>query len=150
MSEKELDFIEALNEKQRAFAEHYAGSGERMPSVINAGYSSTGAAVTANRLLKNPNVLRYIKHLSKNKKEYTISSIQERQQWLSDSVKGLITEPFYYVVDGEVQVTQVPIKHRDRLKSAELLAKMRGELLDRTEIKADIVLTRIVKRYDGD
>lgn len=121
-----------------------------MPSVINAGYSSTGAAVTANRLLKNPNVLRYIKHLSKNKKEYTISSIQERQQWLSDSVKGLITEPFYYVVDGEVQVTQVPIKHRDRLKSAELLAKMRGELLDRTEIKADIVLTRIVKRYDGD
>lgn len=37
----------------------------------------------------------------------------------------------------------------DRIKAAELLARMCGELLDRHRIDADITLKRTIIRYDG-
>lgn len=52
-------------------------------AVLAAGYSETGAAVTANRLLKNPKVVRFLNYLGsrRNKKvdltpEYVISRLQ--------------------------------------------------------------------------
>lgn len=65
MSADEL--LEELTQKQRAFAEAYCSNGGNgLRAVFQAGYgfsTDKAAATEANRLLKKPNVIAYIRHL---------------------------------------------------------------------------------------
>jgi phage terminase small subunit len=48
------------NPQHQVFADEYLKDGNGTQAVIRAGYSDKGAAVTANRLLRNPKIQAYI------------------------------------------------------------------------------------------
>lgn len=85
--------------------------------------------------------------LTEDGEQTRILSAIQRQEWLSDIIRGDIKDS-HVTADGKV--IEKPLKMSDRIRAAELLARMRGELLDRHHINGEIKLTRVKKRYDGD
>ena len=70
-----------LNAKQQAFVNEFVIDKNGFQAVIRAGYSETGAGVTANRLLKNPKIREEIdKRLAKSalKQEITLDRVIQR------------------------------------------------------------------------
>jgi phage terminase small subunit len=61
------DTLRKMNLQQKLFCEHYAETMNRKKSVLSAGYSETGWAVTANRLLNHPYCSKYAAHLATKK-----------------------------------------------------------------------------------
>lgn len=58
--EKDTEGGGHLTDKQLAFAQHYAATGELKGSAVAAGYAEAGASVEANRLMKNPLIVQEI------------------------------------------------------------------------------------------
>lgn len=136
-----------LTEKQKKFCELYAATGNGYQSAIDAGYSKNVAAEMASLNLRKPKLIEYLKKITKRKTERRISTAEERQEWLTNLAEGVIDDSH---VTATGDVIGRPAKLSDRIRAAELLAKMRGELLDKHQIDGEIRLTRIKKRYDGD
>lgn len=92
-----------LNEKQKAFCEHYASCLNATEAAKRAGYSSKTAYSQGQRLLKNVEVKEYICKLSNANKTRRVASITEVLEFLSDTMR-----------DAEVNV-------KDRIKAAQSL-----------------------------
>ena len=55
--------MKKLTLKQQRFADEYIISGNATQSAIIAGYSKKYAATNTDKLLKNTNISKYIKHI---------------------------------------------------------------------------------------
>ena len=60
---KGADDMKKLTLKQQRFADEYIISGNATQSAIIAGYSKKYAATNTDKLLKNTNISKYIKHI---------------------------------------------------------------------------------------
>ena len=120
-----------LNERQRKFAEYYHATGNASESAKRAGYSEPTIRAGAAQVLANMNVQAHIKALAVAHAAPTIASGQERREILTTILRGGLEAPY---VTREGLQDGAP-DHAARVKAAELLAKMDGDL---APIKLDI------------
>lgn len=109
-----------MTARQKKFAEYYAQCGNAAQSAIQAGYSEKYAGQNANKLLKNTNIVEYIKQLTAKAQSDRIMTAVERQALLSDMAK-----------DGE----NAPA---DRIRAIDTLNKMTGEYTQKVSIDGDV------------
>lgn len=131
-----------LNPKQRAFAEHYAKEPNATKAAKAAGYEGTqhSIEVTGSRLLKHAEVRKYLDELLDACAAPRIADAVERHEFLTNVMRGKVKgrTTFY----GET-VTTYP-SAQDRIRAAELLSKINGELTEKREVKGDLVV-RVVR-----
>lgn len=125
---------EKLNIRQRKFAEYYAQSGNAGQSAAKAGYSEKFAAQNADKLLKNTNILEYIKELTDKLKDDRILTAKDRQVMLSDIARNTENEA------------------SDRIKAVDTLNKMTGEYTVKvdTTVKTSEKLSDVFKQIGGE
>lgn len=100
-----------MNDRQKAFCEHYAACGNGAESARRAGYSSKTARTQASELLTNPDILEYIQELREHAATARIASLAQLRAFWSDTL-----------YDSGA-------KMGDRLKASELLAKSLGAFM---------------------
>ena len=112
--------MEKLTVRQKKFCDEYLKSGNATQSYIKAGYKvkEDVAKVNASRLLTNAHIKEYIEKQQAKVQNKNILTIAEIQEDLTQIAK-MSTE-----------------RTNDRLKAYELLTRMQGGFLDRSEIKA--------------
>ncbi|MCA9644748.1 MAG: terminase small subunit [Myxococcales bacterium] len=115
-----------LTQKQRLFVEAYVGpaKGNATEAARIAGYSGSDAvlAVTAHGNLNNPKISDAIQKAAP--KVEPVADREERMAWLSAIVRG----------EGEYATASLS----DRMRAAEMLAKMTGDFIQRHEIKGEL------------
>ena len=100
-----------MNDKQKEFCEYYAECLNATEAAKKAGYSAKTAYSQGNRMLKNAEIVKYIKELQERAASVRIADIKEvKETWTS-------------LMRDEKQKT------RDRIRAGELLARSSGEFL---------------------
>lgn len=100
-----------MNDKQREFCEYYAECLNATEAAKKAGYSPKAAYSQGSRMLKNAEIVKYIKELQERAASVRIADITEvKETWTS-------------LMRDEKQKT------RDRIRAGELLARSSGEFL---------------------
>lgn len=112
-----------LNERQKAFCEHYAACFNATEAAVKAGYSKKTAYSIGQRLLKNVEIQNYLQTLTEAAKTGRIATIDEVLTYLSDTMRN------------EEEQT------KERTKAAELLGKRYGMFIERREIGGDISIS---------
>ncbi|WP_342431097.1 terminase small subunit [Neobacillus sp. FSL H8-0543] len=111
--------MEELNKKQRMFADFYIQTGNATDSYLRAGYKAGGhsAEVNASRLLRNAEVLKYIKERNEQLDVDFIADITETKRFWTELLR-----------DENADM-------KDRLKASEYIAKTNGAFVDKKEVK---------------
>lgn len=128
-----------LNQRQERFVLEYASTGNGVQSARRAGYTGSYAvlAVTAHDLLKNPKVAKQLKDFGTEMKSEAIASRDERLAFLSR------------VVRGEEKHRGNPPAMKDRIRAADLMAKMSGDLApQKVEIEAKSGVLEFVRKAE--
>ena len=122
--------LDALSQKRRQFVLYYTGEahGNATEAAKRAGYKNP--RVIGARLLKVASVTAAIEEARKQDEGPKIMSRRERKEFFTRVAMGLGEEDTY-TVDGAL--VEGPPKLKDRLRAAELLAKMEGDFLERVE-----------------
>lgn len=94
-----------LSAKQKEFCHQFIVDSNGTRAAVRSGYTKSAAAVTANRLLKNPDVQDLIEKLTAQKNKKLLLSAQ---QVLEETCRIAMTKS---------------AKHSDRLKALELMGK---------------------------
>lgn len=150
----------ALNDRQRRFCDEYmANGGNAYQAALKAGYSESSANDAARwikaKTLKNPDkkynpeMVEYItKHSGAIERHNSkIATATELQEFASAVVRGEVGET---VVASSGTAVEVPASIRDRLRSADMLAKMKGMYTEQFSINADMDLNITVDYGDKD
>ena len=114
-----------LNERQKAFCEHYAACLNATEAAKRSGYSVKTAYSSGNRMLKNVEVINYIDFLLKNEREKHIATMDDVFKFLSDTMQNASE------------------RTKDRLKAASLLSKL---LTAGSESDSDTYLRSLSKK----
>ena len=72
-----------MNDRQRKFCEHYAGSGNATAAAQNAGYSPRTAYAQGARLLRNPEIVNYIRDLQERAQAERLADVDESRAFLT-------------------------------------------------------------------
>ena len=103
-----------LTTKQKAFCDYYIeNGGNGTEAAIKAGYSEKTAAEMSSENLRKPNIIFYLKERNKQVESSRILSMQEIQQFWSDTIVDELRE------------------FKDRLKASELLGRSKGGFIDK-------------------
>ena len=132
-----------LTPKQKAFADYYIESLNASEAYSKAGYDVKSEATlysNASRLLRNAKVKSYIEQIMSEKDNERILSQNEVLEFLSDVVKGKITEQVPLVLGREFTVIDKEPSVKDRTKAAELIGKRYALFTDRIESTQDVVI----------
>jgi phage terminase small subunit len=120
-----------LTDRQRKFCENLNRGMSATDAAKDAGYSPKWAGHDAAKILKNPQVAAYLDDLRTESRDESIADGTERRKLLTELMRGNTDAPFVTgigLVDGKPD-------HGSRIKAAELLAKMDGDL---APVKFDI------------
>ena len=124
-----------LNEKQKAFADHYVESLNATESYMKVYECSYNTARTNGaRLLANTNIKNYIDEVMSAKDESRIASQDEILQILTDIARGVTEEEVvqFSQLGEELRTTRKPTI-KDRMKASELLGKRYRMWIDKVE-----------------
>lgn len=125
-----------MTTKQENFCDEFILSkGNATQAAKNAGYSSNGAKVTGAKLLKRSDVRESIDARLDELKSAKIADEREILEFLTASMRGEHTEE---IVTNSGKKFELPIRCSDRLKAAEMLAKIFG-MFKRSDDDADKV-----------
>lgn len=99
-----------MNLRQRLFCEYYMGEcmGNAEQAAIKAGYKASSARTSANKLLQNTQIKRYITQKSEEITQNNVATIEEIQSFWTT------------IMQDDVE----PMKNR--IRASELLAKCKG------------------------
>ena len=109
-----------LNARQKKFAEYYAQSGNAAESARRAGYSESYAEHRTDEMLRNVEIVEYIKELTDKAKDERILTAKDRQVLLSD------------IANSKEEMTA------DRIRAVDTLNKMTGEYLNKVEVSGTL------------
>ena len=112
-----------LNEKQKAFCEHYASTFNATESAKRAGYSEKTARSIGQRLLTYVDIQNYLATLTEKAKNSRIATITEVLEFFSETMRNKALMP------------------KDRLKAAELLKEAIGNREDDEEKVEEVVVS---------
>lgn len=129
-----------LNERQERFCRLYAQYGNASKAYVEAGYGArTSGSIRAlsSALLARTNVKARIRELQAEAVQRSIMAADEMQQILTSISRGeAVKKP-----DPKTgETVEAPATTQERIKAMELLAKMGGLLLNRTEVTGDLVI----------
>lgn len=130
-----------LNERQKAFVDFYIQtSGNLSESARRAGYSTKNSGVQGFELLKNPKIQAAIDARLKQLESERIAKDKEVLEYITAVMRGETTEEIVVNVGtgkGFTQPEKVTAKvtAKDRLKAAEMLAKVKGMFVTRQEVE---------------
>ena len=114
-----------LNERQKAFCEHYAACFNATEAAVKAGYSKKTAYSISNENLKKPEIRKYLQTLTETAKTGRIATADEVLEYLSETMR-----------DGAEN-------RRERTKAAELLGKRYGIFTEKQEPTGEKVSVQI-------
>ena len=99
-----------LDQRQKKFAEYYVGecNGNCYQSAVKAGYTEMFAKSKSYKLLKNENIVEYIRELNEPSERENIMSIEE--------IHAFLTE----VINSD------DVRTSEKLKAADILLKCKG------------------------
>lgn len=131
-----------LNEKQKAFCDHYIKTLNATEAAILAGYSKKTARSIGAENLTKPYIKDYIELQLAKMEEARIADATEVLQYLTGVMRGEIRDQFD--LDASLQ---------DRTKAAELLGKRYKLFIDKQEITGKVegvtILNDIPRESDG-
>ena len=134
-----------LSPKQEAFCLAYAASGNATDAYKKAGYkyaSENAAAANSARLIRNDKVRARLEEIAAEVRSRKIMDITEIQERLSDIGRQETTEE-YITMEGIRLEKRVAAK--DALKAMELLGKMHGAFLDRSQVELSGAVPIVIK-----
>lgn len=122
-----------LNPRQEQFCLEYAKSGSAGGSYqkVYGTSNSATAATNAYRLLKNADIQSRLKEIQDELASAKIADAKELRERLTQVIRREITEEII-TSDGERVQKQVGI--RDMLKAVELLCRIQGLFINRSEV----------------
>ena len=102
--------MQNLDQRQKKFAEYYVGecNGNCYQSAVKAGYTEMFAKSKSYKLLKNENIVEYIRELNEPSERENIMSIEE--------IHAFLTE----VINSD------DVRTSEKLKAADILLKCKG------------------------
>jgi len=106
-----------MNQRQKAFCEAYAMSGNATEAAKQAGYSPKTSYSIGQRLLKNVEVLDYIRQLREEINAEQIAEVEEIRRFWTDILRDEKSKP------------------KDRLKASEYLGRTFGVFLEQFVVK---------------
>lgn len=131
-----------MTDKQKLFVAFYLESLNGTKAAIAAGYSEKTAGSIGQRLLKNIEVRAAIDNRLAEIESEKIVKSKEILEFLSATMRGEITEEVVVQVGGKsdirAELLTKPLCGKDRLKAAELLARINGLFTEKTEPKTDV------------
>ena len=121
-----------LNPNQEKFCLEYAASGNATTSYQKVyGVDETVAGSCGAKLLKNARIQARLKELATELASAKIANVQELQERLTQVIRREVTEE-QILPNGERVQKQVGI--RDVLKAVEILCRIQGAFINRSEV----------------
>lgn len=124
----------ALTFKETRFVEHYLATGNATESARQAGYSSRsneGLWKQGSELLRKPPIARAIRAGAESSAEALLTTRASRVRWLLGVRDGSITMTQAMPTGEGIATITTETPPRERLKAAEILARMNGDLLEK-------------------
>ena len=139
-----------LTQKQQNFIDNYLLSGDITASAVKAGYSSKNAYQQGNQLLKNPFVQAFMSMRMKQLESSKIASQKEILEFLTAIVRGEhVDEVAMNIGKGQgitaAEKIELKVASKERIKAAELLAKINGMLVAKSEVDFKNAIPVIIK-----
>lgn len=134
------------DKQHMTFATVLAATGNGRAAARAAGISDGGGAPA--RMAENPRVSEFIGLINGTISSHILKA-EERQLWLSNVILGNTTDQ---KVLSNGKIVEYRVSTADRIKAATLLAKMRGELIDRAQISGpngDPLIVKVVRFGEG-
>ena len=139
-----------LNERQKAFVDYYIQTGNLSESVRKAGYTSKNPGAHRIELLKNPKIRTAVdKRLAQLESERTATT-QEVLEYLASVMRGEAVEEVVVNVGTDKGFTKpekvkAQVSAKDRLKAAEMLAKVKGLFITKAELDVQGVIPVVIR-----
>lgn len=138
-----------LNERQKKFVDYYMQTLNIGESAKKAGYSESNAPQVGSVLLKNPKIQTAISERLKELESERIANTQEILEYFTSTMRGEREEEIVINVGigkGYTRAEKVMVKvgAKERLKAAELLAKVNGMFLNKQEIELSGALPVVI------
>lgn len=127
-----------LNARREQFCLNYVACGNATKAAEEAGYSKKAANETGARLLAIASVRARIDELMAEVKSRKIADTTEVLEFLTSVIRDEVQEDIVVVEGFQTRVVQKRLGGRERVKSAELLAKRHGLLTDNIKLDAPI------------
>ncbi len=151
--------MENLTEKQKRFVDFYIQTGNASEAARLAGYEEKSARQVASRLLTNANIKNAIDARLKQLESERIAKDKEVLEYLTAVMRGEVVESIPTQIGTgngifHTELLDKPPYIKDRLKAAEMLAKVHGLFTEKTEVKVDAAqllidtLTSVWERKD--
>ena len=136
----------ALNPKQEIFCLEYSKSGNATEAYRTAYGATTEsiAATNASRLIRNAKIQSRLKELADELSSEKIMDAREVQERLTAIARGEVTEEIF--LNGERTQRQATI--RDKLKAIELLCRVQGLFLSKTDINVSGLVPVVISGGD--
>lgn len=115
-----------LNERQKAFADHFIRLGNATEAAIQAGYSHKYAGQNADKLLKNTNIQAYIKGRNKQIESHRIADMTEVKEFWSSVLRNERAEL------------------KDRLKASEYIAKTNAAFVEKVQHDGNVGINIVI------
>lgn len=129
-----------LTERQEIFCVAYATNPNATEAAKKAGYKNPGSYGSEN--LKKPEVQARLAELTKDRRKRDIADMLEAQESLTNIARRLETDEFI-LPDGSEVSKRAAI--RDALKAWELLGKMQGAFLDRSQVEVSGAIPVVIR-----
>jgi len=129
-----------LNERQKAFVDCYIQTGGNLSeSARRAGYSPKNAGATGIELLKNPKIQAAIDARLQQLDSERVAKDKEILEYMTAVMRGETTEEVVVNIGTgkgftKPQLVTAQVGAKERLKAAEMLAKVRGLFVTKQEI----------------
>ena len=139
-----------LTERQKRFVNHFLKTGNAAESAVKAGYSVKTSRQQGARLLTNANVQAAITTRMQKFESKNIAETQEILEYLTSVMRGEHQDEVVMNIGKGKGVTaaekvKAQVGSKERLKAAEMLAKVNGMFLTRQEVDFAGVLPVVIK-----
>lgn len=140
-----------LKPRHRTFADIYLDTNNPRQSYVDAGYtdgrsSSDGAC----RLLKRKDVQAYFKKILDKRNSRHIASREEVLETLTRAMREELDEEVVVQYRDSYEIVRRKVAIKERIKSAEMLAKRYGLLTEKIQLSAGANTNFIAMWSDGD
>lgn len=129
-----------LNERQKRFVDYYLQSSNATDSARKAGYSTKNAMQIGCELLRNPKIQAALNTRLEQLESDRLAETKEILEYLTSVMRGQ-TEDEVVVNVGvgkgftEAQKVKAKVGAKERLKAAEMLAKVKGLFINKNELE---------------
>ena len=141
---------EELNTRQSLFVDYYIQTGNATESAKKAGYSERSAMALGCELLRNAKIQAAITTRLKQLESERIAKDKEVLEYITAVMRGETTEEVVVNVGTgkgftKAEKVTAQVSAKERLKAAEMLAKVKGMFITRQEVDLQGALPVVIR-----